>query len=195
MLCFFLSLVSSKFQDATLQNSSVHSLPSLTPAPSLQPPLNSPHRRYRYSPLPSGAIDHPLPHLPHKSAVHTKAAEYHSLLDPEYTVLYDNYPGSGYHRKYNYDSTRVPPCAVTNNKYYNLTFCLQDQHYPSEAVKYELEHNKSLVRRLLSDVSYQSADNLVDGLTKQQEEGYNYKHYYGTDQHLLYNADYQYRPE
>ena len=31
-----------------------------------------------------------------------------------------------------------------------------------------------IVSRLLSDISYQSADNLVDGLTKYQEEYDNY---------------------
>ena len=79
---------------------------------------------------------------PHKSPGHTQPSqeEYHSLLDQDYTVgdYYYNYqlhneigyPGSGYNRKYKYDTTRVPPCAVTNNKYYNLTFCLQDQQYP-----------------------------------------------------------------
>ena len=31
--------------------------------------------------------------------------------------------------------------------------------------------------RLLSDISFQSADNLVDGLTKFQEENYKFRHY------------------
>ena len=39
--------------------------------------------------------------------------------------------------------------------------------------------------RLLSDISYQSADNLVDGLTKYQEENYNFRHY-GTHHHQYY---------
>ena len=56
---------------------------------------------------------------------------------------------------------------------------------------YELSRNVALVKRLLSDVSYQSADNLVDGLTKYEEEGYNYQHYYGTDKMLVYNEDYE----
>ena len=56
---------------------------------------------------------------------------------------------------------------------------------------YELSRNVALVKRLLSDVSYQSADNLVDGLTKYEEEGFNYQHYYGTDKMLVYNEDYE----
>ena len=43
-----------------------------------------------------------------------------------------------------------------------------------DAIKFELDRNKQVVTSLLSDISYQSADNLVDGLTKYQEENYNY---------------------
>ena len=47
-----------------------------------------------------------------------------------------------------------------------------------DTIKYELERNRPIVDRLLSDISYQSADNLVDGLTKYQEERYTFEHYY-----------------
>ena len=46
-----------------------------------------------------------------------------------------------------------------------------------------------IVDRLLSDISYQSADNLVDGLTKYQEENYNFRHY-GT--HNTHHHHHQY---
>ena len=46
-----------------------------------------------------------------------------------------------------------------------------------------------IVDRLLSDISYQSADNLVDGLTKYQEERYTFKHYYGSQNLNLYIKD------
>ena len=45
--------------------------------------------------------------------------------------------------------------------------------------------------RILSDITYQSADNLVDGLTKAQEEGYTYHHYFGPGHHRAYGDDYQ----
>ena len=64
-------------------------------------------------------------------------------------------------------------------------------HIFRETIKHELERNLPLVDRLLSDVSYQSADNLVDGLTKYEEENYSYKHYYGSDKLRLYNEDYE----
>ena len=61
----------------------------------------------------------------------------------------------------------------------------------SETIQYELERNKHLVDRLLSDITYQSADNLVDALTKAEEEGYTYEHYYGNKKHQSYGPDYQ----
>ena len=54
-----------------------------------------------------------------------------------------------------------------------------------------MERNKPLVDRILSDITYQSADNLVDGLTKAEEEGYTYAHYYGSQKHQTYADDYQ----
>lgn len=60
-----------------------------------------------------------------------------------------------------------------------------------ETIKHELEHNLPLVERLLSDITYQSADNLVDGLTRAQEEGYTYEHYYGKKKVQQYNQDYK----
>ena len=38
--------------------------------------------------------------------------------------------GSGY-QPYRYDIGIVPECAYTNKHYYNLTFCLQDDYYPT----------------------------------------------------------------
>ena len=54
-----------------------------------------------------------------------------------------------------------------------------------------MERNRPIVDRLLSDISYQSADNLVDGLTKYQEERYTFQHYYGQQHLKLYNKEYR----
>ena len=32
---------------------------------------------------------------------------------------------------YVYDVAKIPDCAYTNKHYYNLTFCLQDDYYPT----------------------------------------------------------------
>ena len=73
------------------------------------------------------------------------------------------------------------------------SFSLQTSYLPycSDTIKHELERNKPLVDRILSDITYQSADNLVDGLTKLEEEGYNYAHYYGHGAQQSYKADYK----
>ena len=41
-----------------------------------------------------------------------------------------HHSGSGY-QPYRYDIGIVPECAYTNKHYYNLTFCLQDDFYPT----------------------------------------------------------------
>ena len=54
-----------------------------------------------------------------------------------------------------------------------------------------MENNTPLVELLLSDISYQSADNLVDGLTKYQEEHFTLRHYFGSQDLNMYNKDYE----
>ena len=92
---------------------------------------------------------------------------------------------------YQYDITKIPDCAYSNKQFYNISFCLQDEYYPVDTIKHELERNKPLVDRILSDITYQSADNTVDGLTKVEEQGYNYAHYYGNGAHKSYKDDFK----
>ena len=37
---------------------------------------------------------------------------------------------------YQYDATKIPECALTNQLYYNTTFCLQDDYYPVSVLYY-----------------------------------------------------------
>ena len=60
-----------------------------------------------------------------------------------------------------------------------------------ETILQELDRNRPLVDRLLSDITYQSADNLVDGMTKIEEEGYTYEHYYGNKKYQTFGQDYK----
>ena len=34
------------------------------------------------------------------------------------------------YKPYHYDISKTPDCAYINKRYYNLTFCLQDEKYP-----------------------------------------------------------------
>jgi len=83
---------------------------------------------------------------------------------------------------YKYSVHRVPECAVTNKHFYNISFCLEDPYYPVATIKYELDRNREMISRLLSDISFQSADNLVDGLTRVEEEHYRQTQFSGYKQ-------------
>ena len=40
------------------------------------------------------------------------------------------YELAGTPQVYKYNVARVPDCAVTNKHFYNISFCLEDPHYP-----------------------------------------------------------------
>jgi hypothetical protein len=165
------------------------------PAPysaSPRPPYAPDYQSYAPTAAPYGGAHHPLK----DSSVHRNPYDSHDNYDQLRTEDADLAPHNPYsaphgYTPYQYDMAKVPECAYANKQYYNLTFCLQDDYYPTETIQYELERNQPLVDRLLSDVTYQSADNLVDGLTRAEEEGYTYEHYYGANHpHQHYGADY-----
>merc|ERR1711962_344195 len=164
--------------------------PSYTPSyspysPHPPPPPYGYHGEVSVAPLADPRTDLGTHHFPHHGpeAVHGPTLLHH----PEPILTHHHL--KEYH-PYQYDISKIPECAYTNQIYYNLTFCLQDDYYPVDTIKHELERNKPLVDRILNDITYQSADNLVDGLTKAQEEGYTYQHYYGSSKHQVYGEDY-----
>jgi hypothetical protein len=65
--------------------------------------------------------------------------------------------------------------------------------YFRETILWALHQAGDLVEKILTDVTYQSADNLVTGLTREEEEGYNYKHYFGST-HAQHTTLEQYKP-
>ena len=60
-------------------------------------------------------------------------------------------------------------------------------HISRETIKNEIDRNTPIVDMLLSDISNQSAENLVNGLSREQEEVYTSKHYFGAGKLRLYN--------
>jgi len=154
----------------------------------------SPHHPVPPHPVLGPVAPHGLAHpaVPHNSPHHPLV---HAVGPPDPVLTHHHL--KPYH-PYQYDINVIPECAITNKHFYNLTFCLQDDYYPVDTIKHELERNKPLIDRILSDITYQSADNLVDGLTKVEEEGYTYSHYYGSQQHQTYAdnySGYKYSPE
>jgi len=108
---------------------------------------------------------------------------------------HSNAHGGGYgnFQPYHYDPHKIPECAHQNHYHYNITFCLEDHYYPTETILWAIQKSGHYAQQLLSDVTYQSADNLVDGLTRVEEEGYTYSHYYGAS-HSQHNRLDKYRP-
>nr|XP_040574366.1 LOW QUALITY PROTEIN: uncharacterized protein LOC121123311 [Lepeophtheirus salmonis] len=121
------------------------------------------------------------------SHVHRSPYDSHNVYDAIRTRDREYKPYRNAYTSYKYDYYKVPDCAYSNNHYYNITFCLQDDHYPIGTIKYELEKNRGLVEKFLTDITYQSADNLVDGLSKIEEEGYTYEHYFGNKKYQTYS--------
>lgn len=70
----------------------------------------------------------------------------------------------------------------------NLMFCLN-----RETILWALHQYGQVAHKIITDVTYQSADNLVTGLTRAEEEGYTYKHYFGVNHANHLGLD-QYKP-
>lgn len=72
------------------------------------------------------------------------------------------------------DATVAPTCAQNST----LNYCLDDEEYPQYEIKAYV-HADIVFLKKYADVPSQSADDLVDGITKEQEEGFDYSYYTG----------------
>ena len=78
-----------------------------------------------------------------------------------------------YQSEYEYcDPTVAPACAG------NLTYCLEDEEYPTYDIKGAISADHIFAKKY-ADVADQSADDLVDTITKDQEEAFDYSFYTG----------------
>ena len=59
-------------------------------------------------------------------------------------------------------------------------------------IKLEIVRNLVMLDRVLADIPNQSADTLVDGMERREEEQYSYEHYYGTQKHQVFTPSYRY---
>ncbi|XP_035705465.1 LIM domain-containing protein A isoform X2 [Folsomia candida] len=130
---------------------------------------------------------------------HHEQKHHHKIQDHGYNHEHHNlnsYSGAQYvegFQPYDYDMKKVPECASKNKHFYNITFCLEDHLYPLETILWALRQYGDFAHKIISDVTYQSADNLVTGLTRAEEEGYTYKHYFGQSHAQHTNLE-QYKP-
>ena len=69
----------------------------------------------------------------HHAGVSYDPAKLHAGVTYDPAKLHRDVPGhhAGLHDYYVYDVGQIPECAYTNKHYYNLTFCLQDDYYPT----------------------------------------------------------------
>ncbi|EFX85727.1 hypothetical protein DAPPUDRAFT_98286 [Daphnia pulex] len=105
--------------------------------------------------------------------------------EPEAEAAFDptNYPKSSYPadyaKKYTGENDYCHPRkAPTCSKNGTLTFCVKDPEYPGKEVKYAIDYDP-LVLKKYAEITDQSADNLVDGLTSLSEKHFDYSEYQG----------------
>lgn len=123
------------------------------------------HYRPAYKPeYPAYKPEYPAPRYP----------EPHYPQYPSYSKpSYPSYPSYPAYPKY-CDPKAAPKCAENST----LPWCLADEEYPSGDIKYAIDYDP-LVLKKYADVADQSADDLVDGVTKAQEEKFDYSFYNG----------------
>ncbi|XP_053633967.1 uncharacterized protein [Cherax quadricarinatus] len=72
------------------------------------------------------------------------------------------------------DPTKPPSCAAGSH----LPYCLDDPEYPEYDIKNAITADHLFAKKY-ADVADQSADDLVEYVTKKQEEGFDYSYYTG----------------
>merc|ERR1712109_172616 len=79
------------------------------------------------------------------------------------------------HPPHGYCDPKAPPkCAVHSD----LPFCIEDPEYPEYEIANKISQDPIFLKKY-SDVPDQSADDLVEHIAKQQEEGFDYSYYTG----------------
>jgi len=72
------------------------------------------------------------------------------------------------------DPTAAPACNANST----LSYCLEDDEYPTYEIKGAISADHLFAKKY-ADVADQSADDLVDMVTKDQEEAFDYSYYTG----------------
>ncbi|XP_076059641.1 neurotrophin 1-like [Oratosquilla oratoria] len=84
-------------------------------------------------------------------------------------------PAYGHHPPPSYcDPKARPACAATSN----ITYCLEDEQYPEYEIKGAISADNVFAKKY-HDIADQSADDLIDMITKDQEEAFDDSFYTG----------------
>ncbi|XP_076059643.1 uncharacterized protein LOC143036280 [Oratosquilla oratoria] len=94
---------------------------------------------------------------------------------PRPTYGHQPQPAYGHHPPPSYcDPKARPACAATSN----ITYCLEDERYPEYEIKGAISADNIFAKKY-HDIADQSADDLVEMITKYQEEAFDYSFYTG----------------
>ena len=104
---------------------------------------------------------HPVHHAVHPAPAPYGAAPVHPAPHPA--------PGYGY-----CDPKAPPKCAEGSD----LPFCVVDKEYPAYDIALKISQDALFLKKY-ADIADQSADDLVDGIAKPQEESFDYGYYTG----------------
>merc|ERR1712105_258251 len=95
---------------------------------------------------------HPAPYAPAHPAPYAPAPPHHGYCDPK----------------------APPKCAEGSD----LPYCIVDEEYPAYDIANRISQDALFLKKY-ADVADQSADDLVQDITKPQEESFDYKYYSG----------------
>merc|ERR1712223_1418301 len=100
----------------------------------------------------AGPAIHPAPYAPVHPAPYAPAPPHHGYCDPK----------------------APPKCAEGSD----LPYCIVDEEYPAYDIANKISQDALFLKKY-ADVADQSADDLVQDITKPQEESFDYKYYSG----------------
>ncbi|KAK2701421.1 neurotrophin 1-like [Artemia franciscana] len=133
-------------------------------SPSYKQDYHAPAYKQEY-PQPSYKHDYPAP---------SHGYEHKPSYGYEHKPSY-GYEKPSYGHDYHYcDPKAAPKCAQNST----LNFCLDDAEYPEYEIKNAIYADYHAAKKY-SDIADQSADDLVDGLTKAEESAFDYSFYTG----------------
>ncbi|MCP3661009.1 MAG: hypothetical protein GY696_00700, partial [Gammaproteobacteria bacterium] len=82
-------------------------------------------------------------------------------------------------------AARPNPPTLSQCDYYTDDLCLEVDNYPISEIMLQIGANRRASSDLIADVIDQSADDLIDGVSSNQESTYTLAHYYGSQTQQL----------
>ena len=113
-------------------------------------------------------------HAVHHAPAH-HAAPYHPAPAPYGPAPHAPAPHAPAPHGYGYCDPKAPPACAEGS---DLPYCVEDKEYPAYDIAVKISQDALFLKKY-ADIADQSADDLVDGITKPQEESFDYSYYTG----------------